>query len=51
MVHGLVPTVVLLGGGKTFRKWGLVGGPQVLGDVPLEDCETTLSSSFLFSGS
>lgn len=26
-VKGLVPRVVILGGGGTLGKWGLVGGP------------------------
>lgn len=37
MCYGLVPRVVLLGGGGGFRRWGLVRGPRVTGVIPLED--------------
>jgi hypothetical protein len=29
-VKGLVPMVVLQGGSGTFKRWGLLGGPEVI---------------------
>jgi hypothetical protein len=32
--EGLVSSLVLLGGGGSFRVWGLLEGPYAIGDVP-----------------
>jgi hypothetical protein len=31
---GLLPSVALFGGSGTFRRWGLIEGPQVIGGMP-----------------
>jgi hypothetical protein len=33
-VAGLFPKVVLLEAGGTFKRWGLVGGPEVIWNMP-----------------
>jgi hypothetical protein len=35
-VEGMVPRVVLLGGGGAFRRLGLMGGSEIIGGVPLK---------------
>jgi hypothetical protein len=35
-VRGLIPAMTLLRGDRTFKRWGLVGGLQVIGDVSLK---------------
>jgi hypothetical protein len=47
-VKVLVPSFMLLGGGKTFIRWGLVGALQVIRGVPLWSLETPLSSFSLY---
>jgi hypothetical protein len=46
-VKGLFPRVALLGDSGTFRRWGIMNGPEVMGGVPLK---RTVGSgpSFLF---
>lgn len=34
-VEGLVPSVVMLGGGGTFNRWGLIEGNEVVGSTVL----------------
>jgi hypothetical protein len=36
LLKGLVSNIVLLGGGGTFKRWGLAGGLQITGCVPLK---------------
>jgi hypothetical protein len=33
---GLFPRVLLLGDGRTFKRWSLMGGLQVIGTMPLK---------------
>jgi hypothetical protein len=35
-VEDLVPREALLGGGRVFKRWGLVGGLSVIGGMPLK---------------
>lgn len=45
----VVPSLELLGGGGTLKRWGLAGGIQVIGDASLEGNvePQSLSSSLL----
>jgi hypothetical protein len=42
--HPSVKSLALLGGGGTFKKWGLVGGLQVIGDFLCKRKYGTLAS-------
>jgi hypothetical protein len=50
MLKSLAPKVVLSGDSGTFKRWGLVGGLQVIGGVPLKGTVTARPSPyFLFA--
>lgn len=48
VTKGLVLRVRLLGGGATFREWGLVGGHSVVGGVPKGHLGILTPSCFIF---